>query len=88
MGSGVSVHCRLHQRGESKSEALLNIREAIQAGLEVHAKRGLPLTVDEFVNAVKRCETVRMRGTRSWVQRPCENADVDSSFKGACVKNA
>ncbi len=33
-------------QGKSKSEALKNIREAIQACLEVRAERGLPLTVE------------------------------------------
>jgi predicted RNase H-like HicB family nuclease len=33
-------------QGESREEALANIREAIAAGLEVRAERGLPLTIE------------------------------------------
>jgi predicted RNase H-like HicB family nuclease len=33
-------------QGESKEEALENVREAIAACLEVRAERGMPLTVE------------------------------------------
>jgi predicted RNase H-like HicB family nuclease len=33
-------------QGETKPEALRNVREAIEACLEVRAERGLPLTVE------------------------------------------
>ena len=33
-------------QGETKAEALANVREAIEACLEVRAERGLPLTVE------------------------------------------
>ena len=33
-------------QGKTKSEALANIREAIELCLEVRAKRGMPLTVE------------------------------------------
>ena len=33
-------------QGDTKSEALANIREAIRLCLEVRAERGLPLTVE------------------------------------------
>lgn len=33
-------------QGETRAEALANIREAIAACLEVRAERGLPLTVE------------------------------------------
>ncbi|MES2709680.1 MAG: type II toxin-antitoxin system HicB family antitoxin [Verrucomicrobiota bacterium] len=35
-----------HSQGNSKSEAVENIREAIGLCLEVRAERGLPLTVE------------------------------------------
>ena len=33
-------------QGETRKEALVNIREAIQICLEVRAERGMPLTVE------------------------------------------
>ena len=33
-------------QGETREEALVNIREAIAACLEVRAERGLPLTIE------------------------------------------
>ena len=33
-------------QGETKEEAMANIREAIQLCLEVRAERGLPLTIE------------------------------------------
>ena len=33
-------------QGETRSEAIANVREAIEACLEVRAERGLPLTVE------------------------------------------
>lgn len=33
-------------QGKTKSEALKNVREAIEACLEVRAERGLPLTIE------------------------------------------
>ena len=37
---------RLHQSGESREEALENIKDAIKLCLEVRAERGLPLTIE------------------------------------------
>jgi predicted RNase H-like HicB family nuclease len=39
-------------QGQTRDEALANIREAIATCLEVRAERGLPLTVEEFVALV------------------------------------
>ena len=33
-------------QGESRAEAIANVREAIEACLEVRAERGMPLTVE------------------------------------------
>ena len=35
-----------HSQGETRDEALTNIREAIALCLEVRAERGMPLTVE------------------------------------------
>jgi len=48
-------------QGDTKGEALANIREAIRLCLEVRAERGLPLTVETFqveVKSVKPCGEV------------------------------
>ena len=42
----MSVHSRLRQSGETKDEALANIKEAIELCLEVRAEKGMPLTVE------------------------------------------
>ena len=39
-------------QGKTKLQALKNITEAIELCLEVRAKRGLPLTVEEFVRVL------------------------------------
>jgi predicted RNase H-like HicB family nuclease len=40
-------------QGDTKSEALANVREAIRLCLEVRAERGLPLTVETCQVEVK-----------------------------------
>ena len=46
-GGGYSIHCPVipgcHSQGETKEEALANIKEAIEGILEVRSKHGLPL---------------------------------------------
>ena len=40
-------------QGKNKEEAIANIQEAIVLCLEVRAERGLPLTVDTFVELMR-----------------------------------
>lgn len=42
-------------QGDTRAEALENIREAIRLCLEVRAERGMPLTVETCLVEVKAC---------------------------------
>ena len=46
MGRRVPGDPRLREQGVTKSQALKNVREAIELCLEVRAERGLPLTIE------------------------------------------